>query len=162
VWRIVPQLFDGTGGPVEIDVLVRIVAYLHEIKEQQTKSLDDWLAVYPASGNRSGESDLEANELLARLWRIVIQLPGEQRDSFVLSFADEAGQDLFTVLRAAEIVNWDEIAQGMGRSVKDVVRLRLRMPMDTTSVADELRVSREKIYRWRLRAIRRLKTELGA
>jgi hypothetical protein len=77
-----------------------------------------------------------------------------------LSFEDEAGQDLFTMLRAAEIVNWNEIAQGMGRSVQEVVRLRGRMPMNGASVAEELRASRENVYKWRFRAIRRLKTEL--
>jgi hypothetical protein len=78
-----------------------------------------------------------------------------------MSFEDAAGQDLFTVLRAAEIVNWDELAQGMGRSIQEVGWLRLRMPMDGASVADELKASRENVYKRRFRAIRRLKTELG-
>ena len=100
--------------------------------------------------------------MLARLWQAVIQLPAEQRDAFALSFEDGAGHDLFTILLAAEIVSWDELAQGTGRSVEEVVRLRLRMPMDGATVADELRASRENIYKWRFRAIRRLKTELGS
>jgi hypothetical protein len=95
------------------------------------------------------------------LWRAVIQLPAEQRDAFALSFEDGAGQDLFTVLRAAEIVNWNELADGMGRSIQEVVRLRMRMPMDGASVANELRASRENVYKWRFRAIRRLKMELS-
>jgi hypothetical protein len=87
-------------------------------------------------------------------------LPGEQRDAFAFGFEDEAGQDLFSVLLAAEIVNWDELAQGMGRSIEDVVRLRLRMPMDGAGVADVLKTSSKNVYKWRFRAIRRLKTEL--
>ena len=163
--QIVAELFDWIGGPVEIDVLVRMVAYLLDIKDQQIESLDGlspakW-AVYFGSSTRPGESDVEANALLTRLWHAVIQLPAEQRDSFALSFADDVGQDLFTVLRTAEIVNWDELAKGMERSVEEVVRLRLRMPMDTASVAEELRASRKNVYKWRFRAILRLKTELG-
>lgn len=164
--HIVAELFEWIGGPVELDVLVRMVAYLVDIKDQQIDSLDDLALtkrpVYFASSTRSGESHLEANELLARLWQAVIQLPAEQRDSFALCFEDEAGQDLFTVLRAAEIVNWDELAHGMGRSIEDVVRLRLLMPMDGASVAEELGASRQSVYKWRFRAIRRLKTELRA
>src|SRR4029078_10185159 len=76
---------------------------------------------------------------------------------FALSFEDEAGQDLFTTLRAAEIVNWDQLAQGMGRSIQEVMRLRMEMPMDGATVADELRASRENVYKWRFRALRRLK-----
>ena len=164
VSQIVAELFHWIGGPVELDVLVRMIAYLLEIKDEQIESLDDasparWQA-YFASHTRSDESHVEANELLAHLWHAVTQLPTEQRDAFVLSFEDEAGQDLFTVLRASEIVNWDELAQGMGRSVQDLVRLRARMPMNGGDVADELRTSRENVYKWRYRAIRRLKNEL--
>ena len=163
VTQIVAELFDWIGGPIELDVLVRMVAYLLDVKDQQIESLDDpspasW-AIYFVSSTRSDESHVEANELLTRLWQAIIHLPAEQRDSFALTFEDEAGQDLFTVLRAAEIVNWDELARGMGRSVEDVVRLRQRMPMDSASVADELRTSREHVYKWRFRAIRRLKAE---
>lgn len=165
VSQIVAELFYWIGGPFEIDVLVRMIAYLLEIKDQHIESLDDlsparW-DVYFVSSTRSSEFQVEANELLARLWQAVIQLPPEQRDSFALSFEDEAGQDLFTVLRAAEIVNWDELAQGMDRTVQEVAWLRVRMPMDAAGVADQLRASRENVYKWRFRAIRRLKTEIG-
>jgi RNA polymerase sigma factor (sigma-70 family) len=165
VSQIAAELFYWIGGPVEIDVLVRMIVYLLDIQDEQIESLDDssptrWDS-YFVSCTRSDESHVEVNELLARLWQAVIHLPAEQRDAFALSFEDQAGQDLFTMLRAAEIVNWDEIAEGMGRSVQEVVRLRGRMPMNGASVAEELKASRENVYKWRFRAVRRLKTELG-
>jgi RNA polymerase sigma factor (sigma-70 family) len=161
--QIVAELFDWILGPVEIDALVRMIAYLLDIKDQQIESLDDpsllgWDLYFTAV--QSSDSHVEANELLARLWQAVIKLPAEQRDSFVFGFEDQAGQDLFTILLAAEIVSWDELARGMGRSLEEVVRLRLRMPMDSAGVADELGASRENVHKWRFRAIRRLKTEL--
>lgn len=164
VSQIAAELFYWIGGPVELDVMVRMIAYLLDIHDEQIESLDDpspakWDA-YFISNTRSAESHVEANELLMRLWQAVIQLPAEQRDALALSFEDEAGEDLFTMLRAAEIVNWGEIAQGMGRSVQEVVRLRARMPMNGANVAEELKASRENVYKWRFRAIRRLKTEL--
>jgi RNA polymerase sigma factor (sigma-70 family) len=162
--QIVAELLDWIGRPIEIDVLVHMIAYLLAIKEQQLESSDGQT---PASANvtfpanpRSAESYVEANELLARLWGAVTQLPAAQRDSFALGFEDEAGRDLFTMLLAAEIVSWDELAHGMGRPVEEVARLRLRMPMDNASLADELRASRENVYKWRFRAIRRLKIHL--
>ena len=48
----------------------------------------------------------------------------------------------------------------MGRSVPEVVRLRGRMLMNGASVAEEVGALRENVYKWRFRAIRRLKTEL--
>lgn len=164
--QIVAEIFNWIRGPVDIDVLVRMVAHLLNIKDQQLESLDDprlvtWDVQF-LPNTRTGESHLQANELLASLWRSVIQLPVEQRDSFAFGFEDEAGQDLFTVLLTAEIVSWDELARGMGRSVEELVRLRLRMPMETARVADELRASRENVYKWRFRALRRLDIALRA
>jgi RNA polymerase sigma factor (sigma-70 family) len=162
--RVILELFDWIGGPIEIDLLVRIIAHLLEITDQQIESLDDLslerMDGYFSVNTRSGESHFQVSELLAQLWRAVIQLPAEQRDTFVFGFEDEAGQDFFTVLLTAEIVNWDEIAQGMGRSVPEIVRLRLRMPMDGVQLADELKTSRDSVYKWRFRAIRRLRAEL--
>ena len=164
--QIVVELFNWIGGPVDIDVMVRMIAYLLGIKDQQLESLDDPASmkgdVYFAAVVRSGESHLEANELLTCLWRAVIELPAEQRDAFALGFKDEAGQDLFTLLLTADIASWDELARGMGRSVAEVVRLRLRMPMEGATAADELRASRENVYKWRFRAIRRLEISLRA
>jgi RNA polymerase sigma factor (sigma-70 family) len=164
--QIVAELFNWIGGPVDIDVLVRMIAYLLDIKDQQLKSLDNPVSmkreVYFAANDRSGEPQVEANELLACLWRAVIQLPSEQRDSFALGFEDQAGQDLFTLLLTADVVSWDELARGMARPVEEIVRLRLRMPMESARVADELRASRENVYKWRFRAIRRLEIVLRA
>lgn len=163
--QIVAELFDWIFEPVEIDVLVRMIAYLLDLKDQQIESFDDQSSATPdayfAANPQAGESHLEANELLARLWRAVLLLPAKQRDAFAFGFEDHAGQDLFTILLAAEIANWDELAKGMDRSVNEVVRLRLRMPMDTASAARELGATRENVYKWRFRAIRRLKTELA-
>ena len=164
VSQVVAEIFNWIGGPVEIDVLVHMIAYLLDIKDQQLQSLDGQPEasgnVYFDADTRSGESHLEATELLARLWRAVMQLPPQQRDSFAFGFEDQAGQDLFTLLLSAEIVSWDELAHGMGRSVEELVRLRLRMPMDSASVAGELGASRENVHKWRFRAIGRLKIQL--
>jgi len=51
-------------------------------------------------------ANAEANELLGQLWRAATRLPAEQRDAFAFRFEDPAGQDLFTVLVGAGIVNW--------------------------------------------------------
>lgn len=162
VTQIMTELFDWMAGPVEIDLLVRMMAYLLDVNETQISSLEDRSAAnceYTAN-NQTGEAHLAGNELLARLWQILIRLPTEQRDAFTFSFADEAGQDLFTTLLAAEIVNWDELARGMGRTVAELLRLRRRMPMDTLGVAAEMGASRNNVHKWRFRALRRLKTEL--
>jgi RNA polymerase sigma factor (sigma-70 family) len=161
--QILTELFDWIGGPIQIDVLVTMVAYLLAVKDQHIESLDDptrqWDTYFPAD-TQTGESHVEANELLSRLWHAVRQLPAEQRDAFVFGFEDQAGQDFFTILLAAATVTWNELAHGMGRSVEEIARLRMSMPMDGVSAANELGASRENVWKWRYRAIRTLKAEL--
>jgi RNA polymerase sigma factor (sigma-70 family) len=163
--QIVAELFDWIGGPIEVDLLVRMVGYLLTIKDDRIESLTEQAAArweaHLSVNTQSGEFHVEANELLARLWRAVTQLPAQQRDAFAFRFEDAAGQDFFTVLLAAGIVNWDELAKGMGRSVEEVGRLSTRMPMDGAAAADELGVSRKNVWKWRFRAIQRLKIELN-
>jgi RNA polymerase sigma factor (sigma-70 family) len=161
--QILAELFDWIGGPVDIDALVRMVAYLLDIKDQQIASFDDMATRWDAyfkSNIQSGESHVQTNELLARLWHAITRLPAEQRDAFAFGFEDEAGQDLFTVLLGAGIVTWNELAEGMQRSVEDVATLRMQMPMDGTTAADVLGAERKNVWKWRYRAIRTLKTQL--
>jgi RNA polymerase sigma factor (sigma-70 family) len=159
--RVVRELFEWIGGPVEIDVLVRMLAYVRDIREQQTESLDD--ADFENSLRSHiglAESDVETHELLGQLWRIVRRLTPKQRDAFALRFCDQDGRNLFTVLLAAGIVDWKDLAEGMGRSAADVARLWKQMPMDSATVARELRTSRDNVYKWRFRALQKLKAEL--
>lgn len=115
--QIAVELFDWIGGPIEVDLLVRMVGYLLKIKDERIESLTEQTAVkwqaHLSVNTQSGEFQVEANELLARLWRAVKQLPAQQRDAFAFRFEDPAGQDFFTVLLAAGIVNWSELAKGM-------------------------------------------------
>jgi len=160
--RVVRELFEWIGGPVEIDVLVRMLAYVRDIRDQQTESLDDVEFEDNFRGSvASAESDVEAHELLEQLWSIVKRLTPKQRDAFALRFCDQDGRNLFTILRAAGIAEWKDLAEGMGRSAADVARLWKQMPMDSASVAKELRTSRDNVYKWHFRALQKLKAELG-
>jgi hypothetical protein len=98
--------------------------------------------------------------MLGQLWRIVKRLPPRQRDAFALSFRDQAGRDLFTLLLAAGIVDWKDLTDGLKRSAADVARLWMQMPMDTETTASELNSSRKNVSKWRFRAIRKLKAGL--
>jgi len=161
--QVLAELFDWIGGPIQLDALVRMIAYVLDLKEQHIESLDDqtrrWDTYFPEH-IQTGETHVQANELLARLWYVVIRLPPEQRDAFAFGFEDQAGQDFFTLLLVAGIVTWNELAKGMMRSVDEIARLRMIMPMDGATAADELGVTKGNVWKWRHRAIRTLKTEL--
>jgi len=161
--QTIRELFDWIGGPVQIDELVRMLVYVLEIKEQQIDSFDSQAGVeFEVNFSNSAwstQSDLEANEVLRQLWRILKRMPPRQRDVYALRFSDPAGRDLFSVLLAAGIADLNDLAEGLGRSVADVVRLWTQMPMDSATTAIELNTSRKNVYKRRFLAIRRLKAE---
>jgi len=162
--RLVAELFEWIGGAVQIDVLVRMLVYLRDIREQQIESLDDDVTAefevrhYRRTG--SPASDIEIHELLGRLWHITKRLTPKQRDAFALRFQDPAGRNFFTVLLDERIVEWKDLTEGMERSVEELAHLCTKMPMDSTAIAGELRTSRDNIYKWRFRAIQKLRAEL--
>ena len=161
--RVVAELFEWLGGPVQIDVLVRMLVYVRDVRQHQPESLDQDVTGGIANlrgSTRSSESDVETHELLGQLWDKVKGLTPKQRDAFALRFYDQAGRNLFTVLLAAGIVDLKDLAEGMERPEEEVARLWMLMPMDTATIVSELRTSRENIYKWRFRAIQKLKTEL--
>ncbi|MGH9872901.1 MAG: hypothetical protein ACREA9_21255 [Pyrinomonadaceae bacterium] len=75
-----------------------------------------------ADSSLRADSVLEAKELLGRLWPIVRELPASQRDAFCLTFEDESGADLFSLLLEAGIVTLPQLAQALDRSLERVLQ----------------------------------------
>jgi RNA polymerase sigma factor (sigma-70 family) len=157
--ELVIELLSWIGQPVHLEGLVKLLTALLRIREPEYESVDDWDKSL-ADDSRLGDSELKAVELLKRLWQALQLLPKDQRAVFILGFEDDAGQDLFTALLVARVASLKEIAKAMELTIPEVIRLRLEMPMNTTSIAARLKTTRANISKWRFRALRRLRNEL--
>jgi hypothetical protein len=60
----------------------------------------------------------------------------------------------------AEVTTLMELAQELGRPMEVIVELWSRMPMDDEAIAIELQTKRPQVYKWRFRALQRLKKSL--
>jgi RNA polymerase sigma factor (sigma-70 family) len=163
ITQVVAELFDWIGGPVEIDALVAMMAVLLGLQELRIESLDDESrasreAHFLASAVRS-DSDARTKELLTLLWDSVKRLPAAQRDVFCLSFEDLDGQDLFTLLLSNGVLTVTELARDLGRSVSEIILLSEKIPMDTATLAVELKMARSQVWKLRFRAIQKLKVQ---
>jgi RNA polymerase sigma factor (sigma-70 family) len=162
--RIVTELFQWIGSPVELDVLVKVVATLLDVKDHPIESLDDHamanLEARIAAGTVNTGSRLEEHALLSSLWQSVRELSTEQRYVFCLGFEDQSGRDLFTVLLEAEVVTFRELAQELDRSTEAIVGLWSKMPMDDEDIAAEMKTTRAQVWKWRFRALQRLRKGL--
>ncbi len=162
--KIVAELFRWIGSPVELDMLVNIVARLLDVKDYPVESVDDETTAYleerVVDSAFGSSSRLEEQALLRSLWQALKELATEQRDVFCFGFEDESGRDLFTVLLEAEIVNLRELAQELGRSLETIMRLWSKMPMEDETIAVEMKTTRRQVQKWRFRALGRLKKGL--
>ncbi len=162
--KVVAELFQWIGSPVELDALVKVVATLLDVKDHPVESLDDHTLAYIetriADSTLHSSSRLEEHALLRSLWQALRELSAQQRDVFCLGFEDQAGRDLFTVLLEAEVVTFRELAQELGRSTEGIVGLWSKMPMDDEDIAIEMKTTRAQVYKWRFRALERLRKGL--
>jgi RNA polymerase sigma factor (sigma-70 family) len=154
--RIVGEVFRWFSSPVEIDELVNIVAALQNVKDLPTVVLHENVP----TDSSSAQARLEGKDVLRLLWRALREMSREQRDVFCFGFEDEKGRDLFTVLLETETVTFRELTQELGRPTDDVVRLWSKMPMDNKAIAEELNVTRGRVYQHRSRALEKLKKGL--
>jgi RNA polymerase sigma factor (sigma-70 family) len=162
--RIVAELFQWIGSPMELDELVNLVARLLDVKDLPVESIDEHTLAYVeariVSNTLNSSSRLEEQALLRSLWQAMRELSAEQRDVFFLGFEDQSGRDLFTVLLEAEVVTFRELAKELDRSSDSIVGLWSKMPMDDAAIAVELKTTRAQVYKWRFRALQRLRRGL--
>jgi len=162
--KLVAELYQWVGSPIELDVLVNVIATLLDVKDHPVESLDDQITAPAetriADSTLHSSSRLEEQALLRSLWKALRELSAEQRDVFCFGFEDQAGRDLFTVLLEAEVVSVQSLANELGRSTKEIVGLWSKMPMDDEAIAREMKTSRAQVYKWRFRALERLRKGL--
>jgi RNA polymerase sigma factor (sigma-70 family) len=162
--RLVAEVFRWLSSPVELDELVTIVAAIQDVKDSPTEALHDSHLLDIESdlsdATLTSHARLEGREILRRLWQALRELSVEQRDVFCLGFEDDRGRDLFTVLLESEIVTFREITQELDRSTEKLVKLWSQMPMDNAAIAAELKTTRGQVYKWRFRALEKLRRGL--
>lgn len=157
---VVQKVFIWAEGPVELDEMVGALAALLDVKDYPAESLGDGesqnFTERLTDSSRHFDSVLEMRETLGRLWTEVGLLPLNQRDTFCLSFEDESGDDLFSLLLDAGLVTLPQLAQELDRPLEQLMQLWQQMPMDSAGIADELNATRQQVNKWRFRALKQL------
>ncbi len=161
--NLTAELLKWIDEPVELDELVNLIAILLDVKDRPANSIDDeakaYLEARVADTTLMSDPGLDSEKLLRSLWRAVLALPKNQRDAYCLRFEDNSGEDLFTLLFEANITTQAQLAQQLGRSLDDIVRIWTAMPMNYADIATELNVPVLQVRRWRFEALRRLEKE---
>ena len=89
---------------------------------------------------------------MRQFWGEVQKLLPKLREVVCLSFADENGEDLISLLFDAGVLTLSEMAADLGMELDRLKALWGRTPMDTETLAAHLGATRRQVSRWRHRA----------
>ncbi len=161
--NLITELFGFSGGPIDIDRLVRIVAKIQGIKDQPEESLDDEMApmIQLASSPTSSSEHLEVREFLRRLWKASCELPENQRKTFILTSADYAGESLLHRILREQIVTVSQIYEALAMTRREMIAIWDKLPMDTQTVAGLMGTNTNLVAKWRHRALNKLASVFG-
>jgi hypothetical protein len=161
--QLTAELLRWIDEPIELDEFVKLIAILLDVKDRPADSIDDeakgYLESRVADTTLISDPGLDMEKLLRSLWRAVLALPKNQRDAYCLRFEDNSGEDLFTLLLEANITTHRQLAQQLGRSLDDLMRIWTAMPMEYSDISAELNAPILQVRRWRFEALRRLEKE---
>jgi len=161
--KLIPDLLRWIDEPIELDALVNLSVILLDVKDRPADSIDDETKAYlesrVADTTLMSDPGLDSEKLLRSLWRAVLALPKNQRDAYCLRFEDNSGEDLFTLLFEANITTQTQLAQQLGRSPEDLMRVWSAMPMTYAEIASELNATVIQVRRWRFDALKRLEKQ---
>ncbi|HEV8484046.1 MAG TPA: hypothetical protein VGV87_10925 [Blastocatellia bacterium] len=165
--EVVTAIFRWADGPLEIDDLVSLTAELCRIKDYapQSESETD-LSSVPDYTQRDSLSDAtskaEQRVYLKRLWEEICQLPIEQRSALLLNLRDPQESSLITLLSDIGIATVREVASALTLPVERVARLWNDLPLDDSTIAQHLQVTRQQVINFRVSARRRLSRRMKA
>jgi len=158
------ELFEFQNGPIELDMLVNVLAKLLRTEDRPVASIDNDfdndLDPHLVEAAPADLPDFDGLTLLSRLWKEVQRLPRGQRDAYCFRFHDERGEDLFSLLIGNRVASLLQIARALDRSEQEIRRLLSIMPMDGATAAAELNASTAQVHHWRFKALERLMKEL--
>ena len=162
---LLDSIFADIGGPLSLADLVDIVSDIRGIKDLPVSSFDanvpGVILRLPDSKLRI-DSVLEMREPLTRVWQGLCELPRDQFRAYLLYARDSSGEDLISLLLDAEITTESELAALLKISIDQFRELCVNMlPLDNETIAKEMGIKVEKVYKLRCQAGKQLKRLLS-
>lgn len=158
---LVAAVFNHVGEPVYIDDVVSVIADIKSIKDLPAISFEsdqEDLAQTLSDSRLRIDKVLEMREPLKLFWEGLCQLPDEEFRVYILYAQDTNGEDLITLFLAAKVVTESQIAKLLNMSIEQFREFWLRkLPLDNESIAKELGITVERVYKLRFQAGKRLK-----
>lgn len=163
--ELVAAIFNAAGHPLELDMLVSILAELWGVRDQveslDEPKADDTNAPREVADPRANVSVEVANRMyLQQLWEEVCALPVRQRTALLLHLRDEQGNSVTPLLAHLGIVSIAQLAETLSLSPLEFARIWYDLPLDDNQIAVMLGLTRQQVINLRKSARERLARRL--
>lgn len=163
-YELLTAIFEWTGAPVEIDLLVNVCAAWWNIT-------DETIEVDAANTNEKGEqrpnmqhadarpdayTETERRDYLQRLWNEIADLPPRQRAAVLLNLKDENGRGVIDLWLVVGVATVEKIAAVLEMSTEAFAELWNDLPLDDNRIAEKLNLTRQQVINLRKSARERL------
>ena len=158
--ELLTAVFDGVGGPLELDELVDAVAELLEIDEgfgrEEARGTKQTPDVRHVKGAPNAQTGVERRDYLGRLWAEIRQLPAAQRAALLLNLSDAQGRDCIALFPLTGVASVRDIAQALDIPAEQFAEMWDDLPLDDMIIAERLGVTRQQVINLRSSARSRL------
>jgi RNA polymerase sigma factor (sigma-70 family) len=147
----IAALFERAGGPLPLEMLVRTLATLWQIRDAPSESPVDRVVQLPSHASR-----YESRQFIEILWSEIRDLQPRHRAALLLNLRDSEGVNAVALFVLLGIARLDEIAAAMGLDVDELESIWESLPLDDLAIAERLKMSRQQVINLRRSARERL------
>ena len=164
--ELLTATFESVRAAIEIDELVNAVADWSGLRDETTKSYMDEAGADSADElvdtRPSLDVEVEQRMYLSQLWSEICLLPPRQRAALLLNLKDAGGADCVTLFPVAAVATIWQIAGALDISAEEFAEMWNDLPMDDSSIARRLGISRQQVINLRKSARERLARRMTA
>lgn len=153
--RALIALFQQQGSPLRLENVVDALAAAWGIVEVEYVPLGDM-----ESAGSTADNELEAHEQLTMMWQEIRALRVPQRLALLLNLRDSTSASAIELFVFLGIATIDEIAAALEMSAEDLAAIWNTLPLEDSTIAARLGVTRQQVINLRRAARERLARRL--
>ncbi|HET6975963.1 MAG TPA: hypothetical protein VFI24_06555 [Pyrinomonadaceae bacterium] len=162
---LITTILETQRTAIELDELTGVIAKIRNIEDTPTASFDEEQHAFaeriPSSG-ASPATIAEHHEVLEQLWDEIKRLPRRHRVALLCNLRDQQGINVIMLFPVTRVASFEELANVLEISGSDFETLWGKLPLDDSSLAQYLGVTRQQVINLRRSARDRLLRRLNA
>ena len=153
----IQSIIQYVEAPIPLEDVLSIVGKLPGIREKfQDSRVEDQEVERLPDPRPAVEPASDHTKFLERLWLEISQLPPKQRVALLLNLRDKEDREAITIFPAAGIASIADISSAVNIPFEEFADLWNRLPLDDSSIAERLKLTRQQVINLRKSARERL------